>query len=70
MLSTEEDILVYWVEGETNASVSPFPTVGHLEHSTLDHWDKSGCQAFHNSTALITTTSLIVSGNYLLLLCL
>jgi hypothetical protein len=31
-----------------------------LEESTLGYWEESACWAFHNSTALITTTSFMV----------
>jgi hypothetical protein len=47
----------------SNRAFSPFPTLLHFEKSKLGRSVKSGCCAFHNSTALITTTSFIVVEN-------
>jgi len=45
------------------STFSPIPTIRHLGPFALCLWDNSGCRAFHSSTALITTTSLIVFKN-------
>jgi hypothetical protein len=42
------------------SAFSPIPTNRHLGPFALCPWDNSACRAFHSSTALITTTSLIV----------
>jgi hypothetical protein len=58
-----EDILMLLSGPWSNRAFSPFPTLLHFEKSTLGRSVKSGCCAFHNSTALITTTSFIVVEN-------
>jgi hypothetical protein len=63
LLTVEEDIWMYCAEFESEAVFSPIPTIRHMEQLVVDRWDKSSCGAFHNSTALITTTSFILSGN-------
>jgi hypothetical protein len=61
LLSVEEDIWINCTEFESEAVFSPFPTIRHLEQLVVGRWYKSSCEAFHNSTAFITTTSFIVS---------
>jgi hypothetical protein len=63
LLRVTEDILLLRSGPWSKAAFSPFPTIGHLQKATLGRSDKSGCYAFHNSTALITTTSFMVVKN-------
>jgi|SRR5580658_1386219 hypothetical protein len=69
LLSAEEDLLVSGAQCSLGAWFSPIPTIRHLKQGTVDHYDESSCGAFHNSTALITTTSFILSKNHLMPCC-
>ena len=63
LLRVAEDSLVLRAEPRSSAVFSPFPTKYHFRKVTLGRSDKSVCCAFHNFTALITTTSFMVVKN-------
>jgi len=63
-----EDIFICYAEHNFGKAFSLFPTIRHLEQIVVRLWDKGSCGAFHNSTALITTTSFMDSRNYKVLL--